>query len=234
MEPQLSVVVPVYNEAEILPRALRALLDDLEQSPYSYEVMVVENGSTDGTADLARELGSGHPVDVLTLPQPDYGAAIRSGMLSSKGGWAVLFDIDYTSMSFLDEVMASEDADLVIASKRAPGSVDRRPFLRRMATATFNLLVRAILRSRVSDTHGIKAFRLATVGPLIPQVMSRQDLFDTELVIRSERAGLRIREVPVVVEELRPARSSVLARAPRTLAGLLRLRRLLSGESTRP
>ncbi|MPZ51981.1 MAG: glycosyltransferase [Acidimicrobiia bacterium] len=233
MAPQLSIVVPVYNEAEIMPRALPSLLDDLDGTPYSYEVLVVENGSTDDTAKLAVELAGDRPVSVLSLDEPNYGGAIREGMLAATGTWSVVFDIDYTSMPFLDEVMASDDADIVLASKRNPDSVDRRPALRRLATAVFNLLLRVILSSKVSDTHGIKAFRLSSVSSLIDQVESRQDLFDTELVIRSERAGLRIREVPVVVEELRPARSSVLARAPRTILGLFRLRRRLSGEPTR-
>ena len=76
----------------------------------------------------------------------------------------------------------------------------------------FNLLLRSILDSRVSDTHGMKAFRHDLVSSLAPSVLSRQDLFDTELVIRAERAGYRIEEVPVVVEEMRVARSSLVKR----------------------
>jgi hypothetical protein len=76
----------------------------------------------------------------------------------------------------------------------------------------------------------MKAFRKDLVDRLTPQVVSRQDLFDTELVIRAERAGYRIREVPVVVEEMRVARSSLVKRVPRTIRGLLRIRRTLSGQ----
>jgi hypothetical protein len=120
----------------------------------------------------------------------------------------------------------------VIASKRDPDSIDRRPLIRRIATFVFNLLLRAILGSRVSDTHGMKAFRNDLVAELAPLVISRKDLFDTELVIRAERAGHRIREVPVIVHEIRVARTSLVKRVPRTIQGLFRIRRILSQETS--
>jgi hypothetical protein len=120
-----------------------------------------------------------------------------------------------------------DEVDLVIGSKRDPRSDDRRPFIRRLATAIFNLLLTVVLRSRVSDTHGMKGFRRALVDDVVPNVVSTQDLFDTELVVRAERAGYRIVEVPVVVEEMRTAKSSLIKRAPRTLVGLIRMRRTL-------
>jgi hypothetical protein len=99
--------------------------------------------------------------------------------------------------------------------------------IRRLATLVFNVLLRTILGSTVSDTHGMKAFRSELIDDLSPLVISRHDLYDTELVIRAERSGYRITEVPVVVEELRTARSSLVKRVPRTIAGLFRIRRLL-------
>ena len=167
----------------------------------------------------------------MSLDTADYGAAMRYGFLAAEGSWVVNFDIDYFSADFLKRVIALDEVDLVIASKRDPDSEDRRPLLRRVATWVFNLLLRSILDSRVSDTHGMKAFRHDLVSSLAPSVLSRQDLFDTELVIRAERAGYRIEEVPVVVEEMRVARSSLVKRVPRTIRGLLRIRRTLADES---
>lgn len=223
---RLSVVVPVHNEADFLPRGLPALLDAVAAATDAAEVLVVENGSTDGTAELARRL-SDTRATVLELEMADYGNAMREGFLVAKGDWIVNVDIDYFAADFFAAVLAA-DADLVIGSKRDPRSQDRRPPVRRLATAVFNGLLRALFSSRVSDTHGMKGFRRDLVSDLVPCVVSRQDLFDTELVLRAERAGYRIIEVPVVVEELREARSSLLKRVPRTLRGLLRIRRLLS------
>lgn len=228
MSPLVSVVVPVYNEAGFIPTGLPQLIDAVDRAGVEAEIILVENGSSDGTADVVRQIDVDGKVTVISLPDPDYGAAMRHGFLVSTGGWVINFDIDYFSSDFLTTVLAqSDDVDLVIASKRDPDSVDRRPVVRRLATFVFNLMLRLILGSKVSDTHGMKGFRRSLVDEMVPQVASAKDLFDTELVVRAERAGYRIVEVPVEVVEVREARSSLIKRVPRTVAGLFRIRRLL-------
>jgi glycosyltransferase involved in cell wall biosynthesis len=223
----VSIVVPVYNEAAFIPEALPLLVAAVDDAEPAAELILVENGSTDGTAEVARAV-AGARVTVISLPTPDYGAAMRHGFEVADGDWVVNFDIDYFSTSFLKTVLGQgSEVDLVIASKRDPNSSDRRPPLRRLATRVFNLLLATVLRSSVTDTHGMKGFRRPLVEDLVPKVVSTQDLFDTELVLRAERAGYHILEVPVEVVEMRSARSSLLKRVPRTLAGLFRLRRLL-------
>jgi glycosyltransferase involved in cell wall biosynthesis len=234
MRPTFSIVVPVFNEASFIPRALPVLVSEMEDLGESYRILIVENGSSDGTAKTAREVGAGFPVTVLSLLAADYGAAMRHGFLEADGEWVVNFDIDYFSAQFLRQVLEMEGVDLVIGSKRDPDSQDRRPVVRRTATLVFNLLLSTVLDSKVTDTHGMKAFRRVLVEDIAPSVVSRQDLFDTELVVRAERAGYRIREVPVVVEEMRSARSSLVKRVPRTLRGLWRMRRTLADVALRP
>jgi len=232
MNPTLSIVVPVYNEADFIPQALPMLISEMEGLGMSYRIHLVENGSSDGSAEVARVVAGEAPVTVSSLAVADYGSAMRQGFLEAEGDWVVNFDIDYFSADFLRQVMTTPDADLVIGSKRTPGSLDRRPPIRRLATWVFNLLLRTILGSKVSDTHGMKAFRRSLVEDLANQVVSRQDLYDTELVIRAEREGYRIVEVPVVVEEIRAARSSLVRRVPRTVLGLVRIRRTLRNQSS--
>lgn len=228
MQPSLTVVVPVYNEASFLPEGLPRLIAAVESVGAPYEIRLVENGSTDGTANMARELAGETNVIIESLPDPDYGAAMRHGFLQADSDWVVNFDIDYFSAEFLEQLLSQPDSvDLVIGSKRDPRSEDRRPLIRRIATLVFNLLLTVVLGSNVSDTHGMKGFRRKLVDDIAPQVVSTKDLFDTELVIRAERAGYSIVEVPVIVQEIRSARSSLIRRAPRTVAGLLKMRRLL-------
>ena len=227
----MTVIVPVHNEADFIPVGLPRLIAAVRAVEPDAQLIVVENGSADGSAERARAVAGGG-AEVVELAVADYGEALHEGMRRAKGDWVVTFDIDYFSEPFLRDLRAlRRDADVVIASKRAPGSEDRRPFGRRLATFGFNVLLTTVLGSKVSDTHGIKAFRMSVTAPLLDAVASRQDLFDTELVVRLERAGARISEVPVVVEELRPARSSLLRRVPRTLAGLWRIRSSLSSET---
>jgi len=225
--PTLSVVIPIHNEASYLPGALATLRTELDGLGEPYEVILAENGSTDGTDRVAAELAAAEPavVRVLSLPEPNYGAAMRAGFRAATGRWVVNFDIDYFSGDFLRAALGrAGTADLVLASKRAPGADDRRSRLRRLGTRGFNLLLRLLFHSRVSDTHGMKMVSRRVVEDVVPLVRSTLDLFDTELVVRAERAGYRIAEVPAVVVEQRAARSAFLSRVPRTLAGLLRIR----------
>ena len=227
--PTFSIVIPVHNEANYLPGALAELFDELSSVPAAVEVLVVENGSTDATAAAAEGLIPDYPgLSLISLPAADYGAAMREGFLATEGDWAVNFDIDYFSGNFLNTVLElGSGADLVLASKRAPGADDRRSGFRRFATWVFNQILRFVLGSSVSDTHGMKAIRREVVVEITPNCRSTQDLFDTELVVRAERAGYRIVEVPVVVEEKRETRSSLVTRVPRTLRGVIAIRRNL-------
>jgi len=223
----LSVVIPVHNEADYVTAALEELFEEIADVPASITVLVVENGSTDGTADEIRRLMAAYPsLALLELPTPDYGAAMREGFLATDGEWVVNFDIDYFSADFLRSVLDVDPTiDLVLASKRAAGADDRRGPVRQFATFTFNQILRFVLSSGVSDTHGMKAIRRRVIGQIAGDVISTQDLFDTELVVRAERAGFRIAEVPAVVEEKREAKTSLVARVPRTLKGVWRIRK---------
>ncbi|HET8740524.1 MAG TPA: glycosyltransferase [Acidimicrobiia bacterium] len=229
MTRSITIVVPVYNEADFIPTALPMMIAAVEEVGVPYTIRIVENGSSDGSAEVAKKTADQADVVVDSLAVPDYGAAMRHGFLEADSEWVVNFDIDYFSAGFLRQVLAQpDDVDIVIGSKRDPMSEDRRPLIRRVATWVFNLLLTVILGSKVSDTHGMKGFRRRVIDDILPQVVSTEDLFDTELVVRAERAGYKIVEVPVVVQEMRTARSSLVKRAPRTIAGLIRMRGLLS------
>ncbi len=223
------MVIPVYNEAAFLGNALDKLYRELERVDATVDVILAENGSTDDTAELGRRLAEEYPrLRVLELPEPDYGGAMREGFLIATGDWVVSSDIDYFSGPFMAQVIAvAADADVVLASKRDPESDDRRSRVRRLATWTFNKVLRVMVGSKVSDTHGIKALRREVIADVAAEVISRQDLFDTELVIRAEKRGWRIKELPIVVEEQRMAKSNLLSRVPRTLLGVWRIRRAL-------
>jgi glycosyltransferase involved in cell wall biosynthesis len=231
----ISVVMPAYNEAAFLERTVRDVADGLRSWVRPFEIHVVENGSTDGTRTIALRLANEIPeVSVHWLSAPNYGEAIRTGLLESSAPVAVLFDVDYYDLGFLKEALTVLDdaeeptgAVIVVGSKRAPGARDERSSLRRAATSVFSALLRIGFELEVSDTHGMKVLRRDVLDPLIRQCVFGTDLFDTELIIRAERGGWQDAEVPVTVVERRPARTPVLERVPRTLWGLLKLRIVL-------
>ena len=234
--PRVSVVMPAFNEAEILAMSVKSVVEGLRTRGEVFELLIVENGSTDQTFSIAQQLESEMPeVRIEHRDEADYGRALRSGLLDSKGDAVVNFDTDYFDLDFLDaaveQVLAPDGPAIVVGSKRGEGASDNRDPLRKFATSVFATILRIVFGLRVSDTHGIKAMRRASVEPYARICTFGQDLFDTELILRVERAGLRTAEIPVEVRELRPARSSFLSRIPRTLRGLCKLRWTLWKES---
>jgi glycosyltransferase involved in cell wall biosynthesis len=228
--PSVTVVIPVHNEAGYLPQALPMLFAEMDTVDADVTVVIAENGSTDDTADLVREAMKQHPsLSLLELPAPDYGAAMRAGFMQAETDWVANFDIDYFSGEFLNAALdVADSADIVLASKRVEGADDQRGAVRIFATWTFNQVLRIALASGVSDTHGMKLVRRTVVDSVGPDVISTTDLFDTELVVRAERAGFRIVELPASVEELRDTKSSLVKRVPRTLRGVWRIRQDLN------
>ena len=223
------MVLPAHNEAALLEESVREVAEGLRARGRRFEIVVVENGSADDTAGIARRLAGEVPeLRALSLPEADYGRALRAGLLDATGDVVVNFDVDWCDLGFLDRavplVLADGGPAVVVGSKRSVGSDDTRPFVRRLVTMVFTTALRAGFGLKVSDTHGVKALRRAPLAPLAERCRFGQDLFDTELVLRAERAGLGSAEIPVDVVERRPARSSVLKRIPRTVRGLARLR----------
>ena len=231
--------MPAYNEAAMLTQSLHEIVDGLRARGVEHEVLVVENGSTDDTRAVAEQLAHDlSEVRVLTLGASDYGEALRSGILAARAPAIVTFDADYYDLAFLDRACARLAAApapaIVVGSKRAPGTVDDRSWMRRAITAAFVGALRVGFALSVSDTHGMKALDRDAVTPLARRCRNGRDLFDTELVLRAGRAGLLVAELPVTVVERRPSRTPITRRALRTAWGLVRLRVQLWRERSAP
>jgi glycosyltransferase involved in cell wall biosynthesis len=226
----LSVVMPAHNEAGYLETAVREVDEGLRARGHEYEILVVENGSTDDTLAVGRRLADALPsVQVSKRAGADYGAALRDGILAARGEFIVTFDVDYYDLGFVDDALKLLTSDqrvpaIVVGSKRAPGARDERPWPRRLVTTVFSMLLHTIFSLSVSDTHGMKAMRRVDVEPIVEHCRFRTDLFDTELVIRTERAGFPIGELPVTAQERRPSRTPIWRRVPRTIVGMIELR----------
>jgi len=233
--PSYSVVLPAHNEQNLLEPTVREILKGLRDREESFEIVVVENGSSDATGRLALRLGDENPeISVRRLPVADYGRAVATGLAAARGDLIVHFDVDYYDLGFLDEATAlvrSGRAGIVLASKRAPGARDRRPLVRRLLTAGFATAMRLLLRMPVSDSHGMKVLLREPCQEIARRCSMTGSLFDVELVLRAARAGVAIAELPADVRELRPPRTPVTRRALESAAGLVRLRMLLWREA---
>ena len=228
----VSVVLAAHNEEPFLATTVGTLVDGMRARGMEFEVIVAENGSTDGTVAEAQRLAAGAPeVRTMSLPDPDYGAALRAGLLDARGDTVVNFDVDYYDLDFLDRALARlaqpDSPAIVVGSKRQADSVDNRAWSRKLVTLGFTTILRVGFGLSVSDTHGMKALRRQDVRDIAERCRFRADLFDTELVIRCERAGLQVVDIPVEVVETRPSRTPIAKRVARSLVGLAKMRLVL-------
>jgi glycosyltransferase involved in cell wall biosynthesis len=225
--PLISIVIPVYNEEAILRTAIVDLVDRLSALPWSYELVLAENGSTDRTVEAARELGA--RFDQLVCrhsDEPNYGKALREGIEHARGEIVICDEIDLCDTDFYERALAllqDRSVDFVVGSKVMEGAMDERPWLRHLGTIVINGILRATLGFKGTDTHGLKAFRREPVQPIAAACLVDRDLFASELVIRSERAGLGVREIPVRILEKRPPTIGLARRVPNVLKNLVRL-----------
>lgn len=227
----LTVVLPAHNESKLLSNTVTDIYSGLLMRGFAFEIVIVENGSSDGTLERARELaGQLAHVRVLALPVGNYGAALAAGYAAARGTVLVSFDVDYYDLDFLDDaldVLEHKDVALVIASKRCPGAIDARPAFRRLLTWAFSVLLHRLVDLSVSDAHGMKAFARLPLEPVIAACEMCGSLFDVEMIVRAEQRGLVAFELPATVAEVRPCRTPVWRRSIEGLVGAVRLKSAL-------
>jgi glycosyltransferase involved in cell wall biosynthesis len=226
--PVLSIVIPVYNEEGILHSAIVDLVSRLDElGRWSYEILLAENGSKDRTVALGEELSQKFPqVSIRSLGAPDYGLALKQGILRAQGDYVICDEIDLCDVDFYRralEVLESRQADLVVGSKVMKGAEDKRPISRHAATLVINGMLRVLVGFTGTDTHGLKAFRREALLDTIDHCRLTRDLFASELVIRAEREGKRVREIPIRIVEKRPPSVKLLRRVPKVLRDIAHL-----------
>jgi dolichyl-phosphate beta-glucosyltransferase len=207
MLPPLSIVIPCFNEAARIGETLRLTLDYLAGAAPESELIVVNDGSTDATASIAREVLENTKVATRLLenfPNRGKGAAVRSGLLAAQKPIGLFSDADLSTPLVetpkLIEPIARGEIDIAFGSRALDRSLIgiRQPWRREQAGRIFNLLVRIATGLPFWDTQcGFKAFRLTVCRPIIEVARTDGFAFDVELLYLAHRAGLRIQEIPV-------------------------------------
>jgi glycosyltransferase AglD len=231
--PDVSIVIPVYNEEGILREAVTELLEgldtvraQLDAPDLRFEIIIAENGSRDRTVELAEHLASERSeVRTFSLGEPNYGKALRRGILEARGTWVICEEIDLCDLDFHRralEHLRMGDADMVVGSKAMKGSDDQRPLMRRAATRVLNGMLRIAVDFRGTDTHGLKAFHRETLVPVVEACVIDRDLFASELVIRAGRS-VNVMEIPITLAEKRAPAINLTKRVPAVLKGMVKL-----------
>lgn len=230
-DPRISIVIPIYNEQAILHAAVVDLRERLAPYGWSYEIILAENGSKDQTVAIGEELAQKYSepssqVKIMSLGEPNYGKAMKQGILLARGDIVICDEIDLCDADFhrrAIDILDTGEADLVIGSKLAVGAEDDRPMLRHVASQAYSSMLRVLLGFRGTDTHGLKAFRRAALLDTVRACLIDKDVFASEFVIRADRGGVKIKEIPVRVIEKRPPSINLFKRVPNVLKSVAKL-----------
>jgi len=226
-------VIPAHNEAPNLEHFVTSFIESLPQSIALTEILLVENGSTDGTLQACYRLQRRFPgeIRVLSTGRASYGEAIKQGMLQSRGTHLSILECDCLSAEFVSdsiELFKTENARFIVASKRHPESLDRRPLKRRVLTALYNyIILRVLLGYPGSDTHGLKSIETSCARQLCALAITSDEIFQTEIVLLAWRLGIKIHERPIRIRETRRSPVAVLRRAPKVMDTVRQLKRSL-------
>ncbi len=229
----LSVVVPAYNEEARLGATLKGIREYLESHPYASEIIVVDDGSTDRTSEVAAEALRGRPGDRV-LHRADNlgkGASVKEGVLAAAGQLILFTDADLSTPIEEIEKMLPEiegGADIVIGS-RALHESDiqiRQNRFRELMGKTFNVFVRACAVDGIRDTQcGFKLFKREAAQAVFPALGTCGFCFDVEALYIGLRLGLRIAQVPVVWRNFPQSKVHIVRSSARMIWDLLGIRR---------
>ena len=204
--PGLSIVVPAFNEEGTIGGCLHQLRTDLEGRSLAWEIVVVDDGSTDGTGRVVDEYAAADPrIRVVMGPRAGKGAAVRRGMLEARGAWRFMSDADLAMpldnlQRFLDLANSTSPPDMVIGSREAPGAQRHGEYwLRYLIGRVFNAFVRVLVLPGIADTQcGFKLLSAEAAEDLFRRLTVSGFAFDVELLVLARRSGYEIREVGIV------------------------------------
>lgn len=232
MPPTYSIVIPAYNESTRLGASLEKVLGYVHAHRWDAEVIVVNDGSRDNTAEVVRSFAAKDPI-LRLLENPGNrgkGYSVRNGMLHAQGRLILFSDADLSSPieeapKLLDALAAG--ADIAIGSRwlQADTQTQRQPLHRQLFGRIFNLLLRLMLGLQFADTQcGFKAFKRAAAQAIFPQQKIERWGFDPEILFLARKLGFKVQEVPVLWGHSGDTRINPVVDGARMFQEMLRVR----------
>jgi glycosyltransferase AglD len=203
-ELDVTVVLPALNEADIIEETVDRISQALKAYGCTYEIIIAEDGSTDGTdkkaAALAEKLS--YVRHLHGEKRLGRGKALKNSFKQSKGNVLIYMDVDLATdlkhLSQLIDAVTVEGYQLATGSRMLSQSKVKRTFTRGFASKTYNFMVRVVLGSKIKDHQcGFKSFQRAIVLPLLDEVEANHWFWDTEIIVRAEHKGYKVKEIPV-------------------------------------
>jgi glycosyltransferase involved in cell wall biosynthesis len=205
---KLSIILPARNEEVLIKSTISDIVFFLEKRKITdYEILVIINGSEDKTENITSELVIKNNKIKILKSKPGYGLALKVGLKESKGDYVIIFNVDFYDLKMIDLVgIDLYGKDMIIGSKMAHWSEDKRSITRKIISTLFNLYLKIFYKFGGSDTHGIKIFKRKVLEKVLPKCKIDSGIFDTEFVLRSQYEGFKFADFPVRVEEKRTPR----------------------------
>ncbi len=229
--PLVDLVIPVLNEAHVLEKSVTAVRGFLAGHPqWRWRVVVVDNGSTDGTDRVARELVERFSdVRFVQLPQRGRGRALRHAWTQSEADVMCYTDVDLsTELAALPKMVHAilhDGYDISTGSRLMRESRTTRGLKREFISRSYNYLIKIVLFTSFSDAQcGFKAVSHRAVLELVPQIKDQSWFFDTELLVLAEKQGYRIKDIPVTWIDDADSRVRIVKTAWEDIKGVFRLR----------
>jgi glycosyltransferase involved in cell wall biosynthesis len=201
---KFTVVFPAYNEVDALKHAVDKVTQALNEFTSSYEIIIAEDGSIDGTDKLAEALAEEHPFvkHIHRKKRLGRGRALKNAFRQSSGEILVYMDLDLATdlkhLKALVDAVESEGYEFATGSRMLNESKVKRSGTRHLVSKTYNFMVRTVLGSDLRDHQcGFKAFRREPLVQLLDKVGAEHWFWDTEILVRAQRTGFRIKEIPV-------------------------------------
>lgn len=202
----LSIITPVHNEEKIIEDFVKNAVGFLRKKKIDGEVLVVENGSKDKTLEILKKLEF-KELKIISLQVGNKGLALKKGIEAAKGEYLITLDTDLWDEKFVEASIKNlDDYDIVIGSKSVIGAKDKRSFPVRFIKWGYNFVMRLFFDFQGTETHARLSFRKKAILSLVRKCKTSELVFDTELILRAERAGLSKMEIPTEVQEIRQRR----------------------------
>jgi len=212
LKEKVSIIIPAYNESNRILRNLDEVVKTFNEFGCPWELIFIDDGSSDGTYEKVSEYARRHPQHIIVKKNSfnmGKGRAIKRAIHYISGEYVVFLDADMDlhpiQVQALFDIMRLDNADIVIGSKLHPNSIVNYPFQRRVISLVYYYLIRILFHLPCHDTQtGLKLFKAKVLRDIFPRILVKQFAFDLEVLANACHLGYKIAEAPIVLNNQRP------------------------------